>query len=90
LCYDSRGVMLTTTLRDYHPFSAADMPPVEMRFLESTDNHTPFGAKPYAQCAGDAVAPAVANAVADALGVRVRQIPLTPERVSRTLRAHSR
>lgn len=90
LCYDSRGVMLTNTLRDYHPFSAADMPPLETHFLESADNHTPYGAKPYAQCAGDAVAPAVANALADALGVRVRQIPLTPERVSRTLRAHSR
>lgn len=90
LSYDSRGVMLTNTLRDYHPFSAADMPPVEAHFLESADNHTPYGAKPYTQCAGDAVAPAVANAVADALGVRVRQLPLTPERVSRTLRAHSR
>lgn len=90
LCYDARGEMVTTTLRNYRPFSAADMPPVETRFLEATDSHTPYGAKPYAQCTGNAVAPAVANAVADALGVRVHQMPLTPERVSKTLRAHSR
>jgi putative selenate reductase molybdopterin-binding subunit len=90
LCYDQRGVMLTTTLRDYHPFTAADMPPVEIHFLESSDGSGIYGARPYALCAGGLVAPAVANAVADALGLRARQLPLTPERLSRAIRAHAR
>jgi len=87
LLYDQRGVMLTTTLRDYCPFGATDMPPVETHFVEPPDVSGSSSAKPYAQRAGGGVAPAVANAVADALGVRVRQLPMTPERVLRAIRA---
>ncbi len=87
LLYDQRGVMLTTTLRDYCPFGATDMPPVETHFVEPPDALDYNSAKSYAQCAGGGVAPAVANAVADALGVRARQLPMTPERVMRAIRA---
>jgi putative selenate reductase molybdopterin-binding subunit len=43
----------------------------------------PFGAKAVAEIPLDGVAPAVANAVYDAIGVRIRSLPLTPERVWR-------
>ena len=48
--------------------------------------HLGIGAKAIAEIPIDAMAPAVANAVADALGIRIRQIPLTPERVLRAIR----
>ncbi|MDP7346331.1 MAG: hypothetical protein QF690_04720, partial [Anaerolineales bacterium] len=47
----------------------------------------PFGAKAVAEIPMDGVAPAVANAVYDAVSVRIRELPLTPERVWQALRA---
>jgi putative selenate reductase molybdopterin-binding subunit len=89
LLYDQRGDLLTTNLSDYRILSARDMPTLEISFVEAADPSGPFGAKAIGEIAMDALAPAVANAVADALGVRVRQIPLTPERVLRVLRAQA-
>jgi putative selenate reductase molybdopterin-binding subunit len=89
MLYDQRGVMLTTNLRDYRIFSAPDMPIMETHIVETEDPFGPFGAKAIAEIPIDAMAPAVANAVADALGTRVRQIPLTPERVLRALRSQA-
>ena len=45
----------------------------------------PFGAKAVAEIPMDGVAPAVANAVFDAVGVRIRELPITPEKVWRAL-----
>jgi putative selenate reductase molybdopterin-binding subunit len=89
MLYDARGAMLTTNLNDYRIFSAPDMPVMETYIVETDDPFGPFGAKAIAEIPIDGMAPAVANAVADALGVRVRQIPLTPERVLRVLRAQA-
>jgi putative selenate reductase molybdopterin-binding subunit len=89
MLYDQRGVMLTTDLRDYRIFSAPDMPTLETYIVETEDPFGPFGAKAIAEIPIDAMAPAVANAVADALGIRIRQIPLTPERVLRVLRSQA-
>lgn len=89
MLYDQRGNLLTTNLSDYRIFSAIDMPEMETYIVETEDPFGPFGAKAIAEIPIDAMAPAVANAVADALGVRLRQIPLTPERVLRALRAQT-
>lgn len=89
MLYDQRGNLLTTNLSDYRIFSATDMPEMETYIVETEDPFGPFGAKAIAEIPIDAMAPAVANAVADALGVRLRQIPLTPERVLRVLRAQA-
>src|SRR5260370_4496561 len=81
MVYDERGALLTTNLDDYRIYSAPDMPKMETYIVETSDPFGPFGAKAIAEIPIDGMAPAVANAVADALGVRIRQIPLTPERV---------
>ena len=86
MLYDQHGALLTTNLSDYRIFSAPDMPQMETYIVETSDPYGPFGAKAIAEIPIDGMAPAVANAVADALGIRVRQIPLTPERVLRAIR----
>jgi putative selenate reductase molybdopterin-binding subunit len=89
MLYDSSGNMLTTDLNDYRILSAQDMPVMETYLVETEDLSVPFGAKEVADIPLDALAPALANAVADALGIRMRQIPLTPERILRAFRARN-
>lgn len=89
LLYDQRGNSLATNLNDYRVFSTPDMPVLETCLVETDDPSGLFGAKGSAEIAACGIAPAVANAVADALGVRLRQIPLTPERVLRALRSQA-
>ena len=88
MVYDERGALLTTNLSDYRIYSAPDMPKMETYIVETSDPFGPFGAKAIAEIPIDGMAPAVANAVADALGIRIPQIPLTPERVLRAIHAN--
>src|SRR5438477_2649528 len=88
MVYDHQGALLTTNLSDYRIYSAVDMPHMESYLVETHDPFGPFGVKAIAEIPIDGMAPAVANAVADALGVRYRQIPLTPERVLDAFQAH--
>lgn len=90
LVYDQRGSLLTANLSDYGILNALDIPGIETALVETEDPAGPCGAKDATEIAVDALAPALANAVTDALGVRLRQVPLTPERVLRALRAQNR
>ncbi len=58
---------------------------VESIILESRSGLGPFGAKGIGEPAMTAVAPAIANAVCDAIGVRIFELPITPEKVVRAL-----
>jgi len=87
--YDQNGQVLTTNLADYHIFSATDMPEMQVYLVETSEPAGPFGAKAVAEAPLQGITPAVANAVTDALGIRLRQIPLTPERVLRAIHAQS-
>jgi xanthine dehydrogenase YagR molybdenum-binding subunit len=76
------GVPLNPTMHDYKVPTMADVPDIQAFFVDGADpvaNHT--GAKGLAEPPIIGVAPAIANAVADALGVEVTEIPLTPWRV---------
>ncbi len=84
--YDDQGALLTTDFTTYHIYRADEMPAMETYLVETSDPYGPYGAKAVAEIPIDAMAPAIANAVADALGVRVREAPLTPERVWQALR----
>jgi len=75
------GIIKTPSLAEYLIPTVLDFPSTEVIILESGTGVGPFGAKGIGEPALTPAAPAVANAVADALGVRIAQIPLTPKRV---------
>jgi CO/xanthine dehydrogenase Mo-binding subunit len=82
------GHLVNGTLLAYRVPRADDMPPaLECRFVENGDGNGPFGAKGAGEGSLIPVSPAVANALARLTGVRLRDLPLTPERVWRALRA---
>lgn len=75
------GVTLTPSFAEYLLPTASDIPETKSIILESGTGLGPFGAKGIGEPSFTPVAPAVANAVANAIGARVYQLPLTPERV---------
>jgi len=79
------GVTRTPSLSEYLIPTAKDLPTTKAIILESGTGVGPFGAKGIGEPALTPAAPAVANAVADAIGVRIHDLPLTPERVLRAL-----
>lgn len=82
---DERGRVRNPNFLDYKLATAADMPEL-VTILVPTDEPTgPFGAKAAGEVPIDGPAPAILNAVADAVGVRITRIPATPERVWRAL-----
>ena len=80
------GKLVTPSFSEYLIPTAMDMPRVDSIILESRSGLGPFGAKGIGEPAMTPVAPAIANAVADAIGVRVFELPITPERVMSVLR----
>ncbi len=82
-----QGRVLNPNLLDYRLFTAADMPEMTTIIVETADPGGPFGAKGVGEMGGTPTAAAVANAVFDAVGVRMTRLPLTPERVLAALRA---
>ena len=85
LRFDERGICLNPNLTDYKIFTAEDMPEVVTILVETYEPSGPFGAKAVAEIAMDGPAPVVANAIANAVGVRLRSIPITPERLRAAL-----
>ena len=80
------GRLMTPSFSEYLMPTAMDMPKVECIILESRSGVGPYGAKGIGEPAMTPVAPAIANAVADAIGVRVFEMPITPERVVMALK----
>ncbi|MDY7076494.1 MAG: molybdopterin cofactor-binding domain-containing protein, partial [Chloroflexota bacterium] len=75
------GVIQTPSLSEYLIPTSLDIPITQAIILESGTGVGPFGAKGIGEPALTPAAPAVANAVADAIGVRIHDLPLTPEKV---------
>ncbi len=82
---DEEGVPRERNFGDYHIFTADEMPVLEVAFVETFEPSHPFGVKAVAEIPMDGVAPAVVNAIYDAVGVWITEIPATPERVWRAL-----
>ena len=80
------GELMTPSFSEYLIPTAMDVPRVEAIILESRSGVGPFGAKGIGEPALTPVAPAIANAIADAIGVRVFELPITPEKVVMALR----
>jgi CO/xanthine dehydrogenase Mo-binding subunit len=79
------GRLITPSFSEYLMPTSMDMPAVQTILLESRSGLGPFGAKGIGEPAMTPVAPAIANAVADAIGTRVFEMPITPERIVRAL-----
>jgi 4-hydroxybenzoyl-CoA reductase alpha subunit len=84
------GLHRGPSLLDYKIPTALDMPPVETFLVESDDPEGPLGAKEVGQGPLLPVIPAVANAIHDALGIRIDEVPITPQKIVAALRNVSR
>jgi len=85
MVYDDKGAIQTKRLGDYRVFQADEMPDIQAILVPSYEPNGPFGAKAVAEIPMDGVAPAVANAIRDATGVQIRELPFTPEKVWKAL-----
>ena len=79
--FDESGRMAFRSFRDYTLATASDAPQLTTILVPTHEPTGPFGAKAIAEIPINGPAPAIANAVAQAVGVRIRDLPLTPDRV---------
>ncbi|MGC9366705.1 MAG: xanthine dehydrogenase family protein molybdopterin-binding subunit [bacterium] len=66
---------------DYLLPTIKDLPEIELDFVDNPSPYGPFGAKGVGELPLDGLPPAIANAVADAVGVRIKSLPITPEKI---------
>jgi putative selenate reductase molybdopterin-binding subunit len=85
MAYDDDGRMVNASFGPYKIYRADEMPELEAILVQTMEASGPFGAKAIAEIPKDGVAPALRCAIADATGVRINDIPFTPERVWRAL-----
>jgi 4-hydroxybenzoyl-CoA reductase subunit alpha len=84
--FDDRGRVINSDLAEYKLVTALDMPPVHAIIVESNEPNGPFGAKEVGEGAIMPTIPAILNAVYDATGLRIHELPLTSERVHAALK----
>jgi 4-hydroxybenzoyl-CoA reductase subunit alpha len=84
------GLLLTANMLDYRVPTIFDSPPIEVGIVESNDPHGPFGAKEAGEGSLAAFLPALTNAIADAVGIRFNDLPVTPDRVFAALEKRRR
>jgi CO/xanthine dehydrogenase Mo-binding subunit len=75
------GIVLNPNFQDYRIFYINDTPPMESILVESMDPEGPYGAKGLGEMGMVPSAAAVANAIYDAIGVRIKILPITPEKI---------
>jgi len=78
---DEDGRMLNSAFGPYWIYRADEMPRTDVFLVQTMEDSGPFGAKAVAEIPKDGVAPAIRNALVNAVGVRIDQLPFTPERV---------
>ncbi|MBW7949467.1 MAG: 4-hydroxybenzoyl-CoA reductase subunit alpha [Pseudorhodoplanes sp.] len=93
LCEETRyakGLPLHASLLEYRVPTIAESPPIEVHIVESHDPNGPFGAKEASEGALAGFPPALINAIANAIGIDISEIPVTPDRVMDALVARRR
>jgi putative selenate reductase molybdopterin-binding subunit len=83
--FDESGRMVNAALGPYKIYRADEMPETEVYLVQTMEDSGPFGAKAVAEIPMDGVAPAIRNAILNATGVKIDELPFTPERVWRKL-----
>ncbi len=81
MVFDERGRMLNPSFFDYRLFTTVDAPKIRTILVETYEPSGPFGAKSIAEIGINGPLPALANAIYDACGIRMKKAPFTPERV---------
>ena len=85
--FDKKGRMINADLHNYLIATSADMPAIHSTIVDSYEPNGPYGAKEVGEGATLPVLGAVANAVADTIGARVFELPITPQRVLEAIQA---
>jgi putative selenate reductase molybdopterin-binding subunit len=85
MVFDEEGRVVNPTFRNYRIPAFADVPHTEVLFADTHDTRGPLGAKGMGECPINPVSPALANALADATGLRFRDLPFTPDRIYRRI-----
>jgi len=80
------GKVMNDNFANYRMPTIGDVPPISTTFIEVPDPYGPFGAKGLGEITQVPTAPAIANAIYDAVGVRVKELPITPEKVLQALK----
>lgn len=80
------GKVMNANFRDYKILTAKDVIPVEPVIVETMDQDGPYGAKGIGEPGCVPSAPAIANAIYDAIGVRIKSLPITPEKIVEALK----
>jgi CO/xanthine dehydrogenase Mo-binding subunit len=80
------GKVLVTDFADYMLWRAPDMPTIKPIVVTTDDQYGPFGAKSVGEAVFVPTAPAIANAIYDAVGVRIKDLPITPGKVLKALK----
>ena len=84
---DTHGRMVNPSFGPYKIYRADEMPDTTVYLVQTMEDSGPFGAKAVAEIPKDGVAPAVRNAILDATGAAINELPFTPERVWTALQA---
>jgi len=86
MLFSAEGRTLNASLLDYKIATSLDLPDIKGFIVETVEPSGPYGVKSVGEVSMDPIAPAIVNAVFDATGVRIRELPLTPERVLNALK----
>ena len=86
---DGQGRVLSDILRNYHIPQMADVPQTEVYFVPTTDPLGPLGARSMSEAPFNPVAPALGNAIRDAVGIRLTQTPFSKDRITLALQGQS-
>ena len=85
--YDEKGRVLNYTWRDYKQPTSMDVPEdIVVEHVHTHDPYGPFGAKGAGEASSCSTLAAIANGIYDAVGVRIKDLPITPEKILRALK----
>jgi len=85
IIFDENGEIEVTSFEEYEFPTATDSPPIESILVETHEPTGPFGAKSVAEVPTNTVPPALSNAIREAVGVRITEMPITAEKIQAKL-----
>ena len=90
MVYNDKGLLFGPSLLDYRIPTSLDTPDLDSYIVESNDPGGPYGAKEAGEGPLHPAIPAIANAIHDACGIRIRELPFYPQRILKLLRERGR